>query len=256
MRRQRGEIARLPDHRVAAHDGQCRVPAPHCHREVERGDHAGRSERVPLLHQAVPGSLAGDRQTVQLPAETDGEVADVDHLLHLAERLALDLADLDLHQSAEVGLVGAQQPGELADQLTAQRRRGRAPRSEGRLPRLATASSTVVVRATPPSTVPVIGLRAACSPAAASPGAPQARRAASARSVRMVWVGSVTAPMLPRPRPLAALGYTVGMAWIRCRHEFRPTRSAGVGQAGRVHPGPDAQSRATTTSARREPSTA
>ena len=85
------------------------------------------------LHQPVTGSLAGDRETVQLSAETDGEVADVDHLLHLAERLALDLADLDLHQSGEVGLVGAQQHGELADQFTAQRRRCRAPRSEGRL---------------------------------------------------------------------------------------------------------------------------
>ena len=97
-RRERSEVARLPDHRVAAHDGERCVPAPHRHREVERGDHRRRPERMPLLHQSVAGTLAGDRQTVQLAAEPDGEVADVDHLLHLAECLALDLADLELNQ--------------------------------------------------------------------------------------------------------------------------------------------------------------
>ena len=88
---------------------------------------AGRPERMPLLHQSVAGTLAGDREAVQLAAEPDGEVADVDHLLHLAERLALDLADLELHQSAEVGLVRAQQRRELADQLAAERSGCRAP---------------------------------------------------------------------------------------------------------------------------------
>ena len=42
-RGERREIARLPDHRVAGDDGERRVPTPHCDREVERGDHAGRA---------------------------------------------------------------------------------------------------------------------------------------------------------------------------------------------------------------------
>ena len=128
---ERSEVARLPDHRIAAHHRQRRIPAPHGDREVERRDHTRRSERMPLLHQPVAGTFAGDRQAVQLAAEADGEVADVDHLLHLAKCLALDLADLDLHQTAEVCLVRAQQRGELADQLAAQRARCGAPRLEG-----------------------------------------------------------------------------------------------------------------------------
>ena len=51
------------------------------------------------------------------------EVADVDHLLDLAEALGADLAGLDRHQRAEVGLVLAQQLAELAHEL----RRGPAP---------------------------------------------------------------------------------------------------------------------------------
>ena len=39
-----------------------------------------------------PGPLRGDRAAVELARETDGEVADVDHLLHLAEALLRDLA--------------------------------------------------------------------------------------------------------------------------------------------------------------------
>ncbi len=122
-RGQRRQVARLPDHRVAADDGERRVPAPHGDREVERGDHRGRAERMPLLHQPVAGAFAGDRQAVQLPAETDGEVADVDHLLHLAERLALDLADLDLHQ------IGRDRPCGCA---AARRTGGSAHRAAGR----------------------------------------------------------------------------------------------------------------------------
>ena len=55
-------------------------------------DHA---ERVPGLHQPVPGPLGGHRAAVQLPRQADREVADVDHLLDLAEGLGGDLADLD-----------------------------------------------------------------------------------------------------------------------------------------------------------------
>ena len=118
---------RLPDHRVAADERQRGVPRPHRDREVEGGDDAARPERVPRLHQPVAGPLAGDRQAVELARQADGEVADVDHLLHLAEAFGADLAGLDRHQLAEVGLVLAQQLAEAAHEVAAdRRRRGRA----------------------------------------------------------------------------------------------------------------------------------
>ena len=58
-------------------------------------DHA---ERVPGLHHPVLGPLGGDGQAEQLARQADGEVADVDHLLHLAGGLGDDLAGLQRHQ--------------------------------------------------------------------------------------------------------------------------------------------------------------
>ena len=66
-RRERRLVARLPDHRVAAHERERGVPRPHRDREVEGGDDGDRPHRVPRLHQPVPGPLAGDREAVQLP---------------------------------------------------------------------------------------------------------------------------------------------------------------------------------------------
>ena len=85
-------LRRLPDDRVAADQREHRVPRPDRDGEIERGDHADRAQRMPLLHQPMAGPLAGDRQAVELPGEADGEVADVDHLLHFAERFLRDLA--------------------------------------------------------------------------------------------------------------------------------------------------------------------
>ena len=55
---------------------------------------------MPLLHHPVPRTLGRDGQAVQLARETHGEVADVDHLLHLAVSLGADLAHLERHQIA------------------------------------------------------------------------------------------------------------------------------------------------------------
>ena len=87
-------------------------------------------ERVPGLHQPVPGPLRGHRATVELAGETHGEVADVDHLLDLAPRLGGDLADLDADQVREVVLVRGQQLAEALDQPAAHRRRDGAPLQE------------------------------------------------------------------------------------------------------------------------------
>ncbi len=53
QRRERGLLGRLPDHRIAADEGQRRVPGPHRDGEVEGRDDAADAERMPGLHHAV-----------------------------------------------------------------------------------------------------------------------------------------------------------------------------------------------------------
>ena len=67
---------------------------------------------------------------VELARQPDGEVADVDHLLDLAEALREDLAGLERDEPAEIGLCGAQLLAEQAHELAAPRRRHAAPAQE------------------------------------------------------------------------------------------------------------------------------
>ena len=129
-RRERRALGGLPDHGVAADQGERRVPAPHRDREVERADHGDRPERMPGLRQAMTGSLGRDRASVQLAREPDGEVADVDHLLHLAEAFLRDLPDLERHKGTERLLLAAELLAQEAHELPAPRRRYLAPRLE------------------------------------------------------------------------------------------------------------------------------
>ena len=108
-----------------------RVPRPHRDGEVEGGDDAADAERMPGLHHAVVGALGGDGQAVELAREADREVADVDHLLHLAEALGDDLAGLERDEAAEIVLGGAQLLAEQAHELAAPGRRDLAPGLEG-----------------------------------------------------------------------------------------------------------------------------
>ena len=89
--------------------------------EVERRDHGDDAGGVPGLHQAVAGSLGRHRAALELTGEADGEVADVDHLLHLAERLGADLAHLELDEVGEVVLVLLEQATEPPDDRAADR---------------------------------------------------------------------------------------------------------------------------------------
>ena len=122
-----------------------------------------------------PGPLAGDRQAVQLAGQADGEVADVDHLLDLAEALGADLAGLDRHQRAERRPCARG----AARRAGARGCRGPAPAS------CATSANASVApvdgarrrrrrRRPAPSEPPVIGVRAARSPVGAA--APHAAR--------------------------------------------------------------------------------
>jgi hypothetical protein len=130
-RRERGLLRRLPDHGVAADEGERRVPRPDGHREVERGDHPAGTDRVPRLPHRVPGALRGDGEAVELAGHADGEVADVDHLLDLAEALLADLPALEGHEGAERVLRRAQLLAQQADELAPAGRRHVAPRVEG-----------------------------------------------------------------------------------------------------------------------------
>ena len=139
-RRQRRPLGRLPDHGVAADECERGVPAPDRDGKVEGADHRNGAERMPRLGEAVARALRRDRAAVELAGEADREVADVDHLLHLAEPLLRDLPDLERHERAERLLLAAQllaeqahelaavRPGEVAPRRRTRRRRARSPR--------------------------------------------------------------------------------------------------------------------------------
>ncbi len=127
---QRRQLGRLPHDGVAADQRDRGVPRPHRDGEVEGGDDADDAERMPRLHQPVARPLGGDGLAVQLPGQADGELADVDHLLHLAERLGGDLARLDGDQRREIRLVLDQEFTEPGHQRAAHGSGRGAPRRE------------------------------------------------------------------------------------------------------------------------------
>ena len=117
--RERRLARRLPERGIAADGGEGAVPRPDGDGEVEGGDNADDAQRVPLLHHPVLRPLGGDGQPVELAREPDGEVADVNHLLHFAFAFGEDLAHLQRDEAPEVALGLAQGVAELADDLAA-----------------------------------------------------------------------------------------------------------------------------------------
>ena len=130
-RGERRALARLPDHGIAAHQRERGVPAPHGDREVEGRDDGDGTERMPGLQHAMPGALGRDRAPEELAGEPHREVADVDHLLHLAEALLGDLARLERDERAERLLLAPQLLAEQPHELAAARRRDVPPALEG-----------------------------------------------------------------------------------------------------------------------------
>ncbi len=86
---------------------------------------------MPGLHHAVARALGGDGEAVKLAREADGEIADVDHLLHFAEALGDDLSRFEGDDGAERLLGGAQFLAEEADEFAPARSRDVAPGGEG-----------------------------------------------------------------------------------------------------------------------------
>ncbi len=133
QRGQRRLLGRLPDHAVAADEGQRAVPRPHSGREIEGRDHADHADGMPGLHHPVARALGGDRQAVQLARQAHREVADVDHLLDLAQPFGQKLPGLQRHQAPQGLLVPAELDAQQAHQLAAHGRGHSAPVQERRV---------------------------------------------------------------------------------------------------------------------------
>ena len=116
-------LGRLPHDRVAAQQRRHEVPGGHRDREVARGDDRGDADRHAEREQLLVGHLRRHGLAVEPPALAEEEVAGVDDLLHLAERLGVGLADLARDQAREGLLVVLDQPPELLDRAAAHRRR-------------------------------------------------------------------------------------------------------------------------------------
>ena len=112
-------LGRLPHGRVAAQQGGDEVPGRHGDREVAGGDDGRHADRVAEGEQLLVGHLGGHGLAVQPAALADEEVAGVDDLLDLAERLGVGLADLARDQAREGLLVVLHEPAELLDRAAA-----------------------------------------------------------------------------------------------------------------------------------------
>src|SRR4051794_41057049 len=73
---------------------------------------------MPLLDEPVLGTLAGDRQAVELARDAHGEVAHVDHLLDFSFSLGEDLPRLESHEPSQVLLSLTQRLSDLPDDLS------------------------------------------------------------------------------------------------------------------------------------------
>jgi hypothetical protein len=85
---------------------------------------------MPLLHHPVFGTLAGYGQAIELTRQTDGEIADVDHLLHFAASLGRNLTGFNRDEPPEFLLVPAEFLAQKPDELAAAGRRDKAPSPE------------------------------------------------------------------------------------------------------------------------------
>lgn len=114
---QRSFFAGLPDNAVTADDREGGIPRPDCDWEVEGGDDADWAEREPVFLHRVVLSFAGDGEAVELARDSDGEIADVDHLLDFAAAFFEDLAAFEADEGGEVFFVLAKFVSELPDEL-------------------------------------------------------------------------------------------------------------------------------------------
>ena len=92
----------FPNRRVAADGGQGGVPRPDRDWKIESADYGDNTERMPLLHQTVTRPFRLNRQAIKHARLTNGEVADVDHLLHFAFAFGDNFPGLERHELPEI----------------------------------------------------------------------------------------------------------------------------------------------------------
>src|SRR6185503_18783922 len=85
------------------------------------GDDRGDADRDAEREELLVGHLARDGLAVEAPALAEEEVAGVDDLLDLAERLGIGLADLARDEAGERLLVVLDQAADLLDRTAADR---------------------------------------------------------------------------------------------------------------------------------------
>ena len=130
---QRGRVLRrLPDDRVAAQQGRHEVPGRNGHGEVAGGDDRRHPHRVAEGEELLVGHLARHGLAVEPPPLAQEEVAGVDDLLHLAQRLRIGLADLARDEPGERLLVVLHEAADRLDRLAAHGRRHGGPLALGR----------------------------------------------------------------------------------------------------------------------------
>ena len=140
-------LGRLPDDGVAAQDRRHEVPGGHGDREVARGDDRGHADRHAEGEQLLVGHLRRDGLAVQAAALAEEEVARVDDLLHLAERLGVGLADLARDERARAPPCWPRRAGRSARSRGRARAPGPRPTPSGRRARRAQASTNVAASA-------------------------------------------------------------------------------------------------------------
>src|SRR5690606_6078134 len=108
----------LPDDRITTDHRERRIPSPHRHREIEGGNHSDWAQRMPLLHHAVRSAFTRHRDAGELPAETYGEIPNIDHLLHFTESFLINFTALPSDNRCQILLVFAKFEPKSANALT------------------------------------------------------------------------------------------------------------------------------------------
>src|SRR6202040_640642 len=82
-------------------------------------DYGNESERVPLLHQTMVRPLGLNRQAVKHARLTDGEITDVNHLLHFACAFGDDFSSLESDELSKLMFQFAERVAETANGVAA-----------------------------------------------------------------------------------------------------------------------------------------
>ena len=123
-------------------DGFHTTQSPHTAAIIAFQDHTATGKLNALITPTTPSGchcsymrwprpLAVHGEAVELARKADGEIGDVDHLLHFALAFGQDLAHLERDQRAQIVFGRAQFVADLAHDLAALGRRHHAPAFEG-----------------------------------------------------------------------------------------------------------------------------